>query len=499
MSQMMLEQLHFILLSGKSKCDQSASLIKHHVRRSTAVDKDAVTPQQFIECQTRLDGTVNTWHFLGNLKDLTDPKDKKKKKGKKKKDQEIPGITNLNHFEFRHEGILVRKHSKIGAGFLIPAIKAKRQAEFKCVQYPLNREGPNKEGPLRRKNLPYKAVNDTAEDDVDADEAADEYVSEEQDCRFKCTHELCSEHFKSWKKFQEHKNGHNHVMRKNRKHSLTPHMTAKKLYIGKFGSEMYTKLSKKEKRSYITHIQTLKNVKARQEIKRKQMANPHTYGQGWALKKRKQGTPWTKDEIAYGHSLFMQGERTGSKVHPEVAHELMKDAKDPNDPSGVKYRFKRPWKSISQWRSFFGKLNAEKNKQGQDSLEATEATEAEIEEAQVDTHREMQAEAVQNIRETMDQIENQAPVLQDHPIMVERSGKKKDVVCALVLDYANAEDLKDFLGHNVCKLANLNRIMGKLTGKNNYTRKKKALDDMKKFVEDNCVCNAKMLEQPSKY
>ena len=327
------------------------------MKKSSNYKFDVVTAQQFVEAMPRFGGLSNTWPMLGTLVPAN---------GKTNPNQKLPDIKQLNDFEFKKDGLLLKRHSNIGEGKFYKAKPFHLPLRYKYKMYLDSASAARGHPPRLYHDLHSKNEEKTVEGR--GDEKVDEKSGIDHGVEVKCATPHCSETFKTFKAAEMHNMKPYCVMKeKPRKRKESAVSYARKKYVSKYGSDMYEGLSSKQRRAYVTHLDNLRVIYPHSDVRRVQCKYRHTYQRSWGLKKRKVTKNFSESQIAFAFAQWEYGEKFTKKVSPYRAEQLMKTIKDPNDPT-------KRWFSVedrldeAQLRGLFSRFTVAKKKKAEEEL-----------------------------------------------------------------------------------------------------------------------------------
>ena len=319
---------------------QVSAILKNHVKRSVNSGMNAGTPHGFAKCATTHGGVVNTTVMIGHLSPEHDPAGK-----------EIKGITEINHISFVKDGVMVKKHSKIGEGKFLSLEKVPMAEKFHYEIYP-EEEGETK----RRTYKPFKqpgTLETIKEDESDLPEEEEDNDPTES---FECPNELCDKTFKSIKERDEHC--------LSKQCSLTVHEATSKLWTSQFSVAMFGKLTPQDKNYAPFFLTPLAIVKILASIERLLLEFDPEFCEGFAIKKRKGNKRFTHDQEAFVKNDFDKGEgKKSKKVTPEQVVLRMRRARDPNDPEAFLFK-KSEWLTEQQVKGLYAKFDRLRTEKG---------------------------------------------------------------------------------------------------------------------------------------
>ena len=357
----------------------------------------------------RFGGLANTWPMLGSLEETK----------KTKVPFTLTGISQLNHIEFQEKGIKTWRHSGIGAGIEHKHDPIPMQFEYKYKLY------LSSDQPRRRPNQPFRKKNEERAIKEDENVPADQDQGIDHGVILKCATPHCTETFKSHAGLAEHNMKPYCVVHrrqiKKRRHSMSAMAYAKKRYISKFSTDLYEGLTAKERRKYVTHLQSLKLVLPHEAILRKENKFTHEFVMAFGLRTRKAGKNFENNQVQWVFERWEEGEKYNKKLSPKKAEELMKKALDPTDPNGKRKLFKiKERLSEAQIRGLFSRFTVAKNREGQKRTIRPEDHKTVTQEEEEEQIREMDMEydniIVQNARHAL--IDEKEAQDQDHPVVV---------------------------------------------------------------------------------
>ena len=243
-------------------------------------------------------------------------------------------------------------------------------------------------------------------------------VQQSLEVSFSCPNDHCNETFGSYKELQEHCIS-DVCSRKRKKNDETVCEYVTRKYATMFTAEQSDEpYTKKQRRSMMTNFESLRVPTPKETIPRCDddiFDCSEKFPLGFALKKRKPQTKYSKNQLEYLREIFLSGETGGRAYQPLEVVEMMKRA-----TKDGKLRFEvKEWLDANQIHYHFNKMNVQLRENTRVDLDKKVERAKLHEEMNLDNARRERREA-ENILEEFNNLEFDVNLQnpQSHPWIV---------------------------------------------------------------------------------
>ena len=336
---------------------------------------------------------------------------KKESPGQKALEQQVKFVTQLNHFLFNDSSLTAWRNSGIGSGKVIPMKPLPKLSSLsRC-------ELMSPKVPIKKTVHTLKMAGST-DPRTSAKDINDEVAGRPVKAVFKCPNPLCDEAYKSNAALEKHQLSRACAAKRKNQESGMGYVTRK--YVGSFAASKEENFSRFERRSLLTNFKELHLAIPLEDIPRDKTFEPHIFKEGFALKRRKAGTVYTKKQLSYLKGLFDFGERRNNKKYTyEEAVVMMRKATVDGDPTKLLFTEKE-WLDEYQVKYQFAKMAAQLRRNEVTNPEAlidNSAIHAEIEEMDAE-ERNIIVDELAREMETLQDDGYGGNEEQDHPYIV---------------------------------------------------------------------------------
>ena len=172
-------------------------------------------------------------------------------------------LRKYNHFEFEDDGVRCWRHSLIGEGVKFTIPKGRNTSVDFLVKYHLTKVAhPKKQKPITY-NVLGTSDSNAQEDECSGDRTPDQPI---EGCTYRCWNSACDLRFTSYENLVQHNLSANCSYRK---HTMGMYNYVSRVWIDKYSSANYEKLTTSERRSFATHLECLLELKLDPTIPRK--------------------------------------------------------------------------------------------------------------------------------------------------------------------------------------------------------------------------------------
>jgi hypothetical protein len=307
--------------SGKDICDRRTASMKSHMRRYLNEGNDIHTASDMKKALESYGG-VKGCHVAVATVDATKQMINQHK---------WVGIQSFNNFEFLRTGIRLWKAFGVGKGKLISNAQLKKMAsaQGETGLIILEKFG----NPTLDKGTLKK------QDEKEARSKLEGTDNQQKANRFHCPESSCVKVFVSTKALEEHLDTGEHFC--------------------KLEKESAYDAIKRKWASTCTTVSTSRTLPGtKSSVAKKNVASESSSSasnMGWAIRKSKSNSRFSKHQKDFLCQIFLQGEETGKKAHPSEVSSQMRSMRSAD---GKKKMFSQSeWLTVQQITSYFSRLN----------------------------------------------------------------------------------------------------------------------------------------------